>query len=95
MFARSSSWTGSPEALQIWEGNAAGVSSMMRSLPGVSAAMFFLDRSAGEAMTLTLWEDEAAALASDHHAEASRSATIAASGVELVARGRYEVIARF
>ncbi len=95
MFARSSCWTGSPEALQKWEDNVAGVASMIRGLPGVAGAMFVLDRSAGEAMTLTLWEDEAAALVSDQHAEASRSATVAATGVELVSRGRYEVLARF
>jgi len=57
--------------------------------------MFFINRGDGEAMTLTLWEDEEAALASDQSAEVSRSATIAATGVELVGRGRYEVVARF
>ena len=94
MFARTSSWTGSPEALQKWEDNADGVAAMIRGLPGVAGAMFFIDRGEGEAMTLTLWEDEEAALASDQHAEVSRSATIAATGVELVGRGRYEVVAR-
>jgi hypothetical protein len=95
MFARSSSWSGSPEALQKWEDNAAGVASMIQSLPGVAGALFFVDRSAGEAMTLTLWETEDAALMSDQNAEASRAATVAATGVELRARGRYEIVSRF
>ena len=95
MFARTSSWAGSPEALQKWEANADEVAAMIRTLPGVAGAIFFLDRGDGEAMTLTLWESEEAALASDQHAEASRATTIAATGVELVARGRYEVVARF
>jgi heme-degrading monooxygenase HmoA len=95
MFARSSSWAGSPEALQKWEDGAEEVAARIRDLPGVAGAMFFLDRGAGEAMTLTLWESEDAALVSDQHAEASRTSTIAATGVELVARGRYEVVARF
>ena len=95
MFARSSSWTGSPQALQKWEDNVDAVAAMVRGLPGVAGAMFFIDRSKGEAMTLTLWEDEEAALVSDQHAEASRTATIAATGVELVGRGRYEVVNKF
>jgi heme-degrading monooxygenase HmoA len=95
MFARSSSWTGSPQALQQWEDKVDEVAAMVRGLPGVAGAMFFIDRSDGEAMTLTLWEDEEAALVSDQHAEVSRAATIAATGVELVRRGRYEVVAKF
>ena len=46
-------------------------------------------------MTVTLWDSEEAALVSDQNAEASRAATVAATGVELVARGRYEVVAEF
>jgi hypothetical protein len=92
MFARSSSWTGSPEALQKWADNAGSVASMIRGLPGVADAMFFIDREGGSAMTLTLWQTEAAALASDGNAEASRASTVAATGVELVARGRYEFV---
>jgi heme-degrading monooxygenase HmoA len=95
MFARSSSWAGSREALQEWEDHVDEVAAMIRGLPGVAGAMFFLDRSGGEALTLTLWESEEAALVSDEHAEASRAATVAATGVELVTRGRYEVVARF
>lgn len=95
MFARTSSWAGSSEALQKWEDNADGVAAMIGALPGVAGAIFLVDRSDGEAMTLTLWESEEAALVSDQNAEASRATTIAATGVELIARGRYEVIARF
>jgi heme-degrading monooxygenase HmoA len=95
VFARSSSWTGSPEALKKWEDNVAEVAGMIRGLPGVAGAMFLLDRASGDAMTLTLWENEDAALVSDQNAEASRRATVAATGIELVARGRYEVVARF
>ncbi|MCW2546134.1 MAG: hypothetical protein JWN96_594 [Mycobacterium sp.] len=95
MFARSSSWTGSPEALKKWEHNVGEVAAMIRGLPGVAGAMFLLDRAGGEAVTVTLWESEDAALVSDQNAEASRTATVAATGVELVARGRYEVVTRF
>ena len=92
MFARSSSWTGSPEALQKWEDNASAVASMIARLPGTAGSFFFLDRSGGRAMTLTLWDTEQAARISDETADASREATVAATGVELSERGRYEVL---
>ena len=95
MFARTSRWAGTPESLQKWEDNVAGVASMIRGLPGVAGAMFLIDRDAGEAMTMTLWETEDAALSSDQSAETSRAATVEATGVELAARGQYEVVDRF
>jgi heme-degrading monooxygenase HmoA len=92
MFARSSSWTGSPEALQKWEDNAPQVAAMVAGLAGTAGTLFLLDRVGGTALTVTLWDSEEAALVSDQYAESSRAATVAATGVELVARDRYEVI---
>ena len=96
MFARTSTWTGSPEALQKWADHVTSqVAPMVRSLPGIAGAVFLLDRADRAAMTLTLWDSQEAALVSDQHADASRAATIAATGVELVERGRYEIVTRF
>ena len=92
MFARSSSWTGSPEALKKWEDSAPQVATMVAGLGGTAGTLFLVDRAAGTAMTVTLWEDEAAAEVSDQYAESSRAATVAATGVELAERGRYEVV---
>jgi hypothetical protein len=92
MFARSSSWTGSPEALQKWADNAPQVASMVAGLAGTAGTLFLLDRAGGTAMTVTLWDSEQAALVSDQYAESSRAATVAATGVELAERGRYEVV---
>jgi heme-degrading monooxygenase HmoA len=92
MFARSSSWTGSPEALQKWVDGAARVAAMIAGLPGTAGSIFLVDRAGGTAMTLTLWDSERAAQTSDEDAEASRAATVAATGVELAGRGRYEVV---
>jgi heme-degrading monooxygenase HmoA len=95
MFARSSTWTGTPEALQKWADHVTSeVAPMVRRLPGVAGAVFLLDRAGNAAMTLTLWDSEEAALVSDEHAEASRAATVAATGVELVTRGRYEIVTK-
>ena len=92
LFARSSSWSGSPEALQKWADGAPRVASMIAELPGTAGSMFLIDRAGGTAMTVTLWDTEQAAQTSDETAEASRAATVAATGVELLERGRYEVI---
>jgi hypothetical protein len=94
MYARTSTWSGSPEALQKWADNAvARVKGFVEGLPGNTGAMFFVDSESGTALTLTLWDSEDAAKASDQFAEQSREATIGATGTELVARGRYEVLA--
>jgi len=96
MFARTSVWSGSPEALDTWVDHVTGqVLPMVRGLAGVAGAVFLIDRDGRTAMTMTLWDTEDAALVSDQHADASRAATVAATGVELVSRGRYEVVTKF
>ena len=95
MFARSSTWTGSQDEIERWtEHVAKKVGPMVAGIPGSAGAYFFVDRDAGRALTLTLWENEEAALASDATAEQSRESTIAATGIQLVERGRYEVVGR-
>jgi hypothetical protein len=96
MFARTSTWTGSPEALDAWADHVTSwVGPMVQGLPGVARAIFLLDRAGASALTLTLWDSEEAALHSDQNADASRAATVAATGVELVSRGRWELVTRF
>jgi hypothetical protein len=95
MYARTSTWSGSAEALQFWSDNAiARVQGFVAGLPGNAGSLFLIDNDSGTALTVTLWDTEAAAVASDQFAEQSREATVAATGTELIARGRYEVIAR-
>jgi heme-degrading monooxygenase HmoA len=95
VYARTSSWTGSPDALDKWaEHVAANVAPMVANLPGNAGAYFLVDRDAGRALTLTVWETEDAALASDANADQSRDRTVAATGVALDQRGRYTVVAR-
>jgi hypothetical protein len=96
MFARTSTWSGSPEALQKWVDHVSNqVAPMVQGLPGVAGAVFLIDRAGNTAMTMTLWNTAEGAAASDQHAEASRTATVAATGVELVSRGQYELVTRF
>jgi heme-degrading monooxygenase HmoA len=95
MVARTSTWTGSPEALDKWEQHVkTQVSGFVAGLPGNAGAMFFVDRAAGTALTLTLWESEEAAAETDKFADKSRASTVDATGVELAARGAYELVAQ-
>lgn len=72
MYARTSNWTGTPEALDKWgRQTAETVAPMVAAPPGNAGAYFFIDRQAGRALTLTLWDSEDAALASDATAEQS------------------------
>ena len=96
MFARTSTWSGSPEALDKWEAHVKDqVSGFVATLPGNTGGAFFVDRDAGTAMTLTLWDTEEAAAETDKFADQSRASTVEATGIELIARGAYEVVMRF
>ena len=95
MYARTSSWSGTPEALETWAAHVvAHVAPFVAGLPGNAGCVFLIDREWRTGVTLTLWDSEDAALESDRHAEQSRASTVAATGVELIERGRYEVLAR-
>jgi steroid delta-isomerase-like uncharacterized protein len=95
MYARTSTWTGTNDAIEKWVGHVVtGVAPKVAAMPGNIDAYFFVDRAGREALTLTLWESEEAALASDRFAEQSRASTVAATGIELLERGRFEVVGR-
>jgi heme-degrading monooxygenase HmoA len=96
MVARTSTWAGTPEALDKWEEHVKSqVSGFVAGLPGNAGGAFFIDRDGGKALTLTLWESEEAAAETDKFADKSRASTVEATGVELVERGAYSVIMRF
>ena len=93
--ARTSTWSGSPEALDRWEEHVKHhVSGFVAGLPGNAGGAFLIDRAAGRALTLTLWESEEAAAETDKFADQSRASTVEATGVELVERGAYTVVLR-
>ena len=95
MVARTSTWAGSPDALDKWADHVrTQVSSFVAGLPGNAGGAFFVDRDRGRALTLTFWETEEAAAETDKSADASRARTVEATGVELLERGTYEVVVR-
>ena len=45
MFARTSTWSGSPATLEAWAGHVTGqVAPMVKGLPGNAGAVFLIDR---------------------------------------------------
>jgi len=95
MVARTSTWAGSSEALDKWVQHVTDhVSGFVANLPGNAGGAFLVDRDAGKALTLTLWETEEAAAETDKFADQSRASTVEATGVELVERGAYAVVLR-
>jgi hypothetical protein len=95
MEARTSTWRGSPEALDKWAEHVKDqVSGFVAGLPGNAGGMFFINREAGTALTLTLWDSEEAAAETDNFADQSRASTIEATGVELLDRGAYTLVMR-
>ena len=52
----------------------------MEGLPGNAGVVFLIDRDTGTALTVTLWDTEQAAQATDRFAEQSRESTVAATG---------------
>lgn len=93
MVARTSTWSGSPEALDNWGAHVTNeVAGYVAKLPGNAGGMFFIDRETGTALTLTLWDSEEAAAETDNFADQSRASTIKATGVELLGTGAYAVV---
>jgi len=85
MQARTSTWSGSPEAIERWvEHVTTTVKPMVAGLPGNAGAYFFVDRANHLALTLTLWDSEEAVLSSDRTAEASRPSPPPASNLSSV-----------
>jgi len=94
MVARTSLWKGSAETLARWAERAERqVKPFVAALPGNVGAVFLIDRESCTGLTLTLWESEEAAAETDRNAEQSRAGTVEATGIDLVERGHWEVVA--
>ena len=66
MFARIGTWQGSEEELDRWiDRSREQVKPRIAEDPGLVAAYWLVDRSAGKGLIVTLWESEAAMRASE------------------------------
>jgi heme-degrading monooxygenase HmoA len=85
-------------AVKVPPGQAdAAIAGFVNSVPGTAKEMgakgtaLLVNRETGEGLSFTLWENEAAMLASEERAKELRSSTTAEMGTEVTRIERYEV----
>jgi hypothetical protein len=83
MYARTSTWAGTPEAFDSWVRHVKGCPDGCR-LRDNGGAYFFCRQRPGPCPHAHAWTSEGAALRIDETADKSRDSTIAATGVELL-----------
>lgn len=94
MYARVSSYQGSPE--QVDAAVARVPEQALREMAGFERAYLLVDRQSGKALTITLWESEAALRESEERANQLRSQIaddLGATGTPTIER--YEVAETF
>jgi len=94
MVARIGKWDGSAEDLDRWVVRSQEqVKPAVAQQPGLEGALWLLDRDTGEALTITLWENEEAMAASERFRRQTQSKTAETSGAT-VTTTTYEVVDR-
>ena len=92
MFARIGTWQGSEQELDRWIARSREqVKPRIADDPGLVAAYWLVDRSAGKGLIVTLWESETAMRASEQ-ARQERQAAMTTDTGAVVTTDRYEVI---
>ena len=95
MFARIGVWQGNTEELERWiTRSSKEVRPAVQVQPGVNGAFWLIDRQNLKALTITLWDSEAAMLRSDERAAALQAGTSAVSGARSTTE-RYEIVDQF
>jgi heme-degrading monooxygenase HmoA len=92
MVARIGTWQGTDEELDRWiDRSREQVKPRIAEDPGLVAAYWLVDRSAGKGLIVTLWESEVSMRASEQ-ARRERQAAMTINTGAAVTTDRYEVI---
>jgi heme-degrading monooxygenase HmoA len=92
MVARIGTWQGTDEELDRWiDRSREQVKPRIAEDPGLVAAYWLVDRTAGKGLIVTLWESEASMRASEQ-ARRERQAAMTTNTGAAVTTDRYEVI---
>lgn len=95
LYARIGVWEGGPEELERWiTRSREEVLPNVQRQPGAAGGYLFLDRAAGRALTITLWDSAAAMEASERFRQQTQGQTAAVSGAQVTTE-RYEVVGQF
>ena len=90
MFARVTRYHADQEAERLLEGFK-GTIGPLQLVDGFSHAYFMVDRSTGEALSMTVWDSEAAMTASTDSAEARRRQREEEGGARVTSVDSYEI----
>jgi heme-degrading monooxygenase HmoA len=90
MFARVSRYKSDEDSERLLEGFQATVGPL-QLVEGFSHAYFMVDRETGNAVSMTIWENEAAMAASERSAEERRQQRTDVSGASVEAVDHYEI----
>lgn len=92
MFARLSTYQGSPVPPEgDLTAKSEAIVKLVENLPGFRGAYYLVDRATGQARSLTLWEDEAAMMASEEEAGRVREESSQREGQQVVSVDHFEV----
>jgi heme-degrading monooxygenase HmoA len=92
MFARLSTYQGSPVPGEgDLTANSEAIVNQVKDVPGFRGVYYLVDRAAGKAKSLTLWEDEQTMLASEDRATQIREEAARREGQRIVSVERFEV----
>jgi heme-degrading monooxygenase HmoA len=91
MFARVSTFQGTPEGVEQSLTRAPDVLERAEALAGFKGLYYLVDRESGKAMSVTLWESESDLQASVEAANQIRSEEAAADSSEILAVEHFEV----
>ena len=94
MVGRLSTYEGPADAIDRMRGEFERLTDELRTMNGFEHADLLVDRDSGEAMTLTLWDNEAAAEASAERAKGMREEVARAAQHEIKSVRNYEVALR-
>ena len=94
MVGRLSTYEGPADAIDRVRGEFERLTDELRTMDGFEHAYLLVDRGSGEAMTLTLWDNEAAAEGSAERAKEMREEAARAAQHEIKSVRNYEVALR-
>ncbi len=91
MFARVSTYAGTPEEAQAGVSSFDATTESLRSLDGFEGAYFLLDQDAGKAISITMWSSQETAQASAERARQIRGEAAQTAGLSIQSVETYEV----
>lgn len=92
MYARVSEFTGTNEQMDASTRQAEEITHAVDAMPGALGMYHLVDREAGRALAITLWDSEEAMRTSELRADQIREGGSQAAGTAIAGVGHFEVV---